>query len=139
MSYLETIPEFKHDLLKLQKTHQLSLNKNQILLEVAKSIKKEVNEIIKANEEDVKNAKKNGLDDAKIDRLILDEKRIFSLADAIEDIVKLADPVGKILYDVDRDNGLNIKRITTPIGVLLAIYESRPNVTSDIEIGRAHV
>ncbi len=133
--------EIKSEILKIcQDSKKASLElanidleiKNQILLEVAKSIKKEVNEIIKANEEDVKNAKKNGLDDAKIDRLILDEKRIFSLADAIEDIVKLADPVGKILYDVDRDNGLNIKRITTPIGVLLAIYESRPNVTSDI-------
>lgn len=56
----------------------------------------------------------------------------MALAASVREITKLPDPVGKILYDVTRENGLHIKRITTPLGVLLAIYESRPNVTSDI-------
>lgn len=106
--------------------------KNQILLESSKLLKKNLQKIIKANQKDLKTAKENGLDTAKIDRLTLDEKRILALINSIKEIAKLPDPVGKILYDVERDNGLRIRRITTAIGVLLAIYESRPNVTSDI-------
>jgi glutamate-5-semialdehyde dehydrogenase len=109
-----------------------SVLKNKILIEVTKSLRKNLEKIIKANQKDVRLAKANGLEAAKIDRLILDEKRIVSLINAVKDIAAFGDPVGKVLYDIDRDNGLNIKRITTPIGVLLAIYESRPNVTSDI-------
>ncbi len=106
--------------------------KDQILLEVVKSLKRNSTKIIKANDKDVRLAKENHLDAAKIDRLILDEKRINAISNSIRDIVKLPDPTGKILYDIKRDNGLHVRRITTPIGVLLAIYESRPNVTSDI-------
>ena len=109
-----------------------SETKDQILHEVAKSIKKNILKIAKANERDVKAAKENKLDLAKIDRLTLDEKRITALSAAVKDITKLSDPVGKILYDTTRDNGLHIRRITMPLGVLLAIFESRPNVTSDI-------
>ncbi len=106
--------------------------KNAVLLEVAKLLKKHTLKIIKANQKDLKLAKENRLDDAKIDRLTLDEKKILSLANSVKEIVKLSDPVGKILYQASLENGLNIKRITTSIGVLLAIFESRPNVTSDI-------
>lgn len=106
--------------------------KNKVLLAVAELLKINEEKIILANKKDVQAAQENGLDAAKIDRLILDEKRVAGLISAVKDIVNLKDPVGKILYDVDRENGLNIKRITTPLGVLLAIYESRPNVTSDI-------
>jgi glutamate-5-semialdehyde dehydrogenase len=110
--------------------------KNQVLLEVAKLLKKNLPKIIKANQKDLKivkeNARGNNLDAAKIDRLTLDEKRILSLINSVKEVVKLPDPVGKILYDVKRENGLHIRRITTPLGVLLAIFESRPNVTSDI-------
>lgn len=109
-----------------------SATKDQILSEVTKLLKKYSLKIIKANQKDVRLAKENHLDDAKIDRLILDEKRITALGNAIKDITKLSDPVGKISYDVVRDNGLHIRRISTSIGVLLAIYESRPNVTSDV-------
>jgi len=109
-----------------------SSTKDQILLEVIKLLKKHTQKIIKANQKDIKTAKEHRLDAAKIDRLILDEKRIIGLANAVKEIVKLPDPVGKILYDVTRENGLRIRRISTPIGVLLAIFESRPNVTSDI-------
>jgi len=109
-----------------------SATKDQLLLEVVKLLKKHTQKIIKANQKDVKIAKEHKLDAAKIDRLVLDEKRIMGLANSVKDIIKLSDPVGKILYDVSRENGLRIRRVSTPIGVLLAIYESRPNVTSDI-------
>jgi glutamate-5-semialdehyde dehydrogenase len=106
--------------------------KNAVLLEAAKLIKRHTQKIIKANQRDLKSAKENGLDAARIDRLTLDEKRILGLVSAIKEVVKLPDPVGKVLYDTKRDNGLHIKRVTTPLGVLMAIFESRPNVTSDI-------
>jgi glutamate-5-semialdehyde dehydrogenase len=109
-----------------------SATKDQVLLEVVKLLKKHTQKIIKANQKDVKIAKEHKLDAAKIDRLVLDEKRIMGLANSVKDIIKLPDPVGRILYDTSRENGLRIRRISTPIGVLLAIYESRPNVTSDI-------
>ena len=109
-----------------------SATKDQVLLEVVKLLKKHTQKIIKANQKDVKIAKENKLDAAKIDRLVLDEKRIIGLANSVKDIIKLSDPVGRILYDASRENGLRIRRVSTPIGVLLAIYESRPNVTSDI-------
>lgn len=106
--------------------------KNQILVEVVRLLKRSTQKIIKANNKDVKNAKENKLDAAKIDRLILDEKRIKALTNAVKEIAELPDPVGKILYHSERESGLDVKRITTPIGVLLAIFESRPNVTSDV-------
>ncbi len=109
-----------------------SATKNKILLEVAKLLKKHSPQIIKANQKDLKLATERGLDSAKIDRITLDEKRIFDLANSVKDIAKLADPLGKILYETTRENGLHIRRISTPLGVLLAIFESRPNVVSDI-------
>ena len=111
----------------------LSTNlKNKILLQIAQDIKDNKAQIIVANQEDVGLARQNNFNEAKIDRLILDEKRIDSLAVAVSDIADLPDPIGKILYDIKRPNGLHIKRVAVPIGVILAIYESRPNVTSDI-------
>ncbi len=109
-----------------------SVMKDNILLEVARLLKKNTQKIIKANQKDLKHAKENKLDAAKIDRLLLDEKRIIALTNSIKEIIKLPDPVGKILYDSKRESGIRVKRITTPLGVLFAIFESRPNVTSDI-------
>lgn len=107
--------------------------KDKILLEVAKLLKKHQPKILKANSKDIKTAKEHHLDVAKIDRLVLDEKRINNMINAIKEIVKFPDPVGRVLFETKREeNGLHIKRVATPIGVLLAIYESRPNVTSDI-------
>lgn len=109
-----------------------SATKDQILAEVVKLFKKNTQKILKANLKDLKHAKERKLDEAKIDRLVLDEKRIIALANSVKDIIKLPDPVGRILYDAVRDNGLRIRRISTPIGVLMAIFESRPNVASDV-------
>lgn len=106
--------------------------KNEILLDVAKSIKSRSGEIIKINSQDINLAKENKIEQSKLDRLLLDENRINALAISLEDIIALDDPTGKILYQTKRDNGLNIRRITVEIGVLLAIFESRPNVALDI-------
>ena len=106
--------------------------KNQILREIANNLRTKIPQILEANKEDVEEAKKNGLDNARIDRLTLDENRLQSLANAVDEIANLPDPIGKISYDVNRPTGLHIRRISTPIGVILAIYEARPNVTSDV-------
>ena len=106
--------------------------KNNILSEVKNLIILNKTKILEANFIDLENAKKNQLEASKIDRLMLDESKILSMVKSIDDIIKLADPIGKIIYEVNRPNGLNIKRISTPIGVLLTIYEARPNVTIDV-------
>tara|TARA_Y100000385_G_scaffold89182_1_gene91730 strand:+ start:2900 stop:4192 length:1293 start_codon:yes stop_codon:yes gene_type:complete len=106
--------------------------KNKILSKISDEIKDKYQEIIKQNQIDIDLAVKNNLSSAKVDRLTLTKDRIFSIADAVKDIASLPDPVGRITYDVKRDNNLHIRRISTPLGVLLAIYESRPNVTSDV-------
>ncbi|MFT7087300.1 MAG: glutamate-5-semialdehyde dehydrogenase [Rickettsiales bacterium] len=106
--------------------------KNQILLKVAKNLKDNIAKIIAANKRDVALAIQNNLEAAKIDRLTVDDARLHNLADAIVQIAHLPNPVGKVLYETTRPNGLHIKRVSVPIGVLLAIYEARPNVTSDI-------
>jgi len=106
--------------------------KNNILLEVKNLIILNQEKILEANAIDVKNAQKNQLESSKIDRLILNKDKILAMAKSIDEIVKLPDPVGKIIFETNRPNGLNIKRISTPIGVLLTIYEARPNVTLDV-------
>ena len=108
--------------------------KNNILLEVKNLIISNQEKILEANEIDVKNAQKNQLESSKIDRLILNKDKILAMAKSIDEIVKLPDPVGKIIFETNRPNGLNIKRISTPIGVLLTIYEARPNVTLDVAV-----
>jgi len=116
-----------------EKTSALNLSiKNNILLDVAKSIAEHVEDIIAANQLDIKFAQENNLDAAKIDRLTLDKNRIEALAISLQEIANLPDPTGKILYEVNRFNGLHIRRITVPIGVIFAIFESRPNVACDI-------
>ena len=106
--------------------------KNKILNKISQLITQNTTKIINANQIDLANAKKNGLNQAKIDRLTLNEERINSIINSIKEVIKLDDPTNKVTYNAARDNGLNIKRISTPIGIILAIYESRPNVTSDI-------
>jgi len=106
--------------------------KNKVLKMVVKLLKENQEKILIQNKIDVENAVKLGLNSAKIDRLFLNNARIDGIIKSIEDLILLPDPVGRILFETNRENGLNIKRVSTPIGLLLAIYESRPNVTSDI-------
>lgn len=106
--------------------------KNEILLDVAKSIIARSNEIIEANKKDIEFSRKNNIDSAKIDRLILNEEKIQNLSKTLVEIAKLEDPVGKILFETERENNLLIRRISTPIGILFTIFESRPNVAIDV-------
>ena len=87
--------------------------------------------IIRENAKDVENAKKKKISNALIDRLTLDGKRLKAMAGSLIEISRLKDPVGEVLETRSRPNGLLIKKVRVPIGVILVIYESRPNVTSD--------
>jgi glutamate-5-semialdehyde dehydrogenase len=106
--------------------------KNKILNRYALLLDKEKNSIISANQKDIKFAKKKGLKNNLIDRLTIDHKKLVSIKKSIEKIVKIKDPVDYILEKWRRPNGLTISRVSVPIGVLGIIYESRPNVTSDV-------
>jgi glutamate-5-semialdehyde dehydrogenase len=88
-------------------------------------------EVLAANEKDIAAAPQFGLTSAAIDRLTLNPKRIAAMADALHDVTRLADPVGQIIEGYVRPNGLRVSKIRVPLGVVLFIYESRPNVTLD--------
>lgn len=108
-----------------------SEKKKKILNEVAAHLGKAQRKIVKANQKDLVLAKKFGLNDAMIDRLMLDSKRIDYMAHAVSQVAKLPDPIGQTLRTWRRPNGLRISKVTVPLGVILIIYEARPNVTSE--------
>ena len=108
-----------------------SAEKNEMLRAMARSLTENAGSILEANKKDIENGRKNGMNDAFADRLLLTRERIESMAKGIEDVIALPDPVGKILWETTRENGLKIQRISVPIGVIGIIYEARPNVTSD--------
>ncbi len=105
--------------------------KNKALLAAAAAIRASLKTILSANAKDMESAQKNGLSGAMLDRLKLDEKRIEAMAKGVEEIAQLADPIGHVLTSWQRPNGLEISRISVPLGVIGIIYESRPNVTAD--------
>jgi glutamate-5-semialdehyde dehydrogenase len=105
--------------------------KNQALTIAANSLRQNMAKLLEANALDVLSVKKAGKADSFIDRLKLTPERIEAMAVALEDIAKLPDPVGRVLAKFDRPNGLKITRVSTPIGVIGMIYESRPNVGAD--------
>ena len=105
--------------------------KNKALLEAAKSLRKNKDKIISENIKDIENAKAKNEKDSFIDRLKLDEQRIDAIAEGLESIAELDDPVGDELARWQRPNGLDISRVRVPLGVIGVIYESRPNVTAD--------
>ena len=108
-----------------------SEQKNKALLAAAAAIRAAQVEILAANEEDMRAAAARNLTPALMDRLKLDAKRVEAMAQAVADVASLPDPVGRELARWSRPNGLDIARISTPIGVIGIIYESRPNVTAD--------
>lgn len=108
-----------------------SRKKDEGLVSMARSLIKNASYIIRENEKDLFLAKRKGLAGALIDRLSLSHSRINSMADSLLKISRLKDPVGGLIETVKRPNGLLIKKVRVPIGVILIIYESRPNVTSD--------
>lgn len=122
-----------------EKAHRASLAsanagsplRNKILLHVADSLRKNWKEIVRANSRDLAFAEQTRLSDAMKDRLILDRRRILKMADAVSEVARLKDPVGTVLSSWRRPNGLRISKVSVPLGTILIIYESRPNVTSE--------
>jgi len=105
--------------------------KNDCLLAMADALEKNSTAIREANALDMEAGAKSGLSSAMLDRLNLDDKRISTMAKGLREVAALPDPVGKILNERVRPNGLELQKISTPIGVIVIIYESRPNVTAD--------
>lgn len=105
--------------------------KNKALAEMAKGLRQNAKEIIEQNVLDVKDAKKKGHKGALIDRLTLTEARIEEMAKGLEDVMTLPDPVGEITRMWRRPNGMVVGQMRIPLGVILLIYEARPNVTAD--------
>ncbi len=105
--------------------------KNAALVAMADAILRNEKAILEANAIDVANGEESGLSPAMMDRLKLTPTRIRDMANGIREIARLKDPVGEIIAEWDRPNGLHIERVRTPLGVVGVIYESRPNVTAD--------
>ena len=104
--------------------------KNAVLLNMADALIHHTEDILAANETDLVNAK-GKISDVMLDRLRLDERRIEAMAEGIREVAKLKDPVGRVISETTRENGLIIQKVSVPLGVVAIIYESRPNVTSD--------
>ena len=105
--------------------------KNSALVAAAAAIRADGAGILAANGEDMTAARAAGLNPAMLDRLALNEARVEAMAEGLEDIAALDDPIGAVLAEWDRPNGLRISRVRVPLGVIGVIYESRPNVTAD--------
>ncbi|UTW56846.1 glutamate-5-semialdehyde dehydrogenase [Kordiimonas sp. SCSIO 12610] len=108
-----------------------STQKNDALLHTEDYLRSHIDLILEANAKDTAFGTEKALSDAMLDRLKLDPVRIEAIADAVHAISKLDDPIGTVITDWDRPNGLHISRVRVPLGVIGIIYESRPNVTAD--------
>ena len=106
--------------------------KNRILNEMADALEANSATIVKANEKDMEAGKKANLEASLLDRLLLDDKRVKAIAQSLREISALKEPVGRILDGWVNDDNLRIEKVSVPIGVVGVIYESRPNVTSDV-------
>src|SRR5579863_4320704 len=106
-------------------------DKNACLLAMADALERNGAAIKSANAADMEIGAKMGLSSAMLDRLKLDDKRIACMAKGLREVAALPDPVGRTLDERVRPNGLKLRKISTPIGVVVIIYESRPNVTAD--------
>ena len=101
------------------------------LNEIARALRENSAYIIAENGKDIEKAKENGMSSSMLDRLSLDEKRIEAIAAAVENIVSLPDPLGRVLSGEVRPNGMKIEKVSVPLGVIAVIFEARPNVTVD--------
>jgi len=113
--------------MKLCDTNQ----KNKALSKLIENLDKNRNEILNSNKIDLENARKKSLSNPLVNRLTLSDNSINSLIESIKDIITIPDPIGITLEEWERPNGLKFRKISTPLGVLGVIYESRPNVTVD--------
>jgi len=101
---------------------------NKVLSSYNQLLLKDKKQILRENTKDVKSVKRKHL----VDRLMLDDNRIEGIRNSINEILKFENPLNRVLEEWKRPNGLRIKRVTTPMGVIGVIYESRPNVTADV-------
>ena len=108
-----------------------STKKKELLEHIANQLILNESQILKSNTIDIENGKKNGLSGALLDRLSLNKERIQDISNSIKEIAQLADPIGEIIENWTRPNGLKIEKIRVPLGVVGMIYEARPNVTAD--------
>jgi len=106
--------------------------RNSVLKQFSQYLKTNSRSILNSNKKDIFNAKSKKIKDSMIDRLKLNKEKIVQIRNSIKEIIKFKDPIGKTLSSWKRPNGLVIKRISIPIGTIGVIYESRPNVTSDV-------
>lgn len=106
-------------------------DKNKALLLIAEELKSNKDYILRENDKDMKAAEENGLPKVLLDRLLLSPARIDGMAKGVIEVADLPDPVGKTLSDITRPNGLRVKKVSVPLGVIAVIFEARPNVTSD--------
>jgi len=105
--------------------------KSRGLIEAANALRAASGDIVAANAKDMARGREKGLSSAMLDRLKLDEARVAAVADAVEAVAGLSDPVGAVIDETARPNGMILRRVRVPIGVIGIIYESRPNVTAD--------
>ncbi|UOR13462.1 glutamate-5-semialdehyde dehydrogenase [Halobacillus amylolyticus] len=105
--------------------------KNEALIHLADFLEKEYETILTANEKDLENGREKGFSEAFMDRLSLSKERVEDFAKGLREVAKLDDPTGNILSDWTLDNGLQVEKVTVPLGVIGMIYEARPNVTVD--------
>ena len=129
--YIEKIGEKA----KLAALHLSNVNiekRNSVLKQFSQYLRANSQSILNSNKKDIYNAKSKKIKESMIDRLKLSNEKIEQIRNSIEKIVKFKDPVGKTLSSWKSPNGLIIKKVSIPIGVIGVIYESRPNVTSDV-------
>ena len=105
--------------------------RDRALRSIAESLREKAGFIIEENKKDINAAAANGMSSSMLDRLSLDEKRIEGIASAVENIVSLPDPLGRVLSGEVRPNGMKIEKVSVPLGVIAVIFEARPNVTVD--------
>ena len=105
--------------------------RNEALALIASALEENAAKILEANAEDLRLGRENGLSDALIDRLMLDETRIKGIADGVRAVAALPDPTGRVISDIVRPNGIRIQKVSVPLGVIAVIFEARPNVSAD--------
>ena len=116
---------------KVQLNRLTTEEKNQALLAAADALCSHCEEILAANREDMEAAQKNGMKEGLLDRLKLTEDRIRAMAEGLQQVAELPDCIGEVLEEFDRPNGMHLKKVRVPMGVIGIIYEGRPNVTAD--------
>lgn len=130
MTYIETLGSNAVKVKKILAVADTG-KKNSALAEISRALIENSDKIIEANQKDLTAAKENGMSVSMQDRLMLNEDRITGIASAVDELIKLEDPIGKVDNGSVRPNGMRITKIRVPMGVIGMIYESRPNVTAD--------